>query len=86
MSELRRVVFCLFMILLLLYVGIVPAVWSAMSHGRIGISDHGSEMRIRGVIPWPGKELWCYEGTWIVVDGQPVEFHGYCFVSEMRFR
>lgn len=73
---------------------IVPIVGTCLVNGKTGISDSGGEMKIDALVPWPSKNLWCYEGTWIH-DDEVIEFggkkmtlgnrsfHGYCYVWEM---
>jgi len=96
-----RILAIAFTILAVLYFAIIPLGWTAVVHGKTGIHDAGGKMKISGVIPWPDRNLWCYEGTWINDDEpEPFEcqdgtviiippspdFHGYSYVWEMELQ
>ena len=77
-------------VLMLLWVGLVPAIWTLCVHDCIGHSD-GHTMRINSVQPWPDLPLWVYSGKWIHpaevtehgVEIPEFEMSGYCYVWEM---
>jgi hypothetical protein len=88
-------------VLVSLYFLVIPLVWSLCVKDMVGVSEAGNKMEISGVCPWPGRHLYCYEGTW-VTEGQTnvarfddrtitvyspgTYFHGFCYVDEMTVK
>lgn len=79
--------------LLLIYVLVIPLIWSMVVCGRYGVSPTGQVMHINGVIPYPGRGLWCYTGDWLCdeemqIGGQRFKtsfcVEGLCYVNEMQ--
>lgn len=82
MKYASRSVACLMIGLLVAYVFLVPLVWTLMTYNQTGVTEHGNMMKIESVVPWPSKELWCYQGVWLK-DGN---FRGQCYVWEMTLK
>jgi hypothetical protein len=85
-------------LVVVLYFSVIPIVWTLTVSGKIGLTEHGSMMVIESVVPWPSKELWCYQGVWLLpgelprglgddgtIDAESKQpgFRGYSYVWEM---
>jgi hypothetical protein len=83
--------------LFILWLFIIPVIWTYQVAGKVGTSESGTQMIVAAVEPYPSTYLWCYRGVWqypdeeyqlpggsIVAKGK-YSYEGRVYVGELKF-